>query len=195
VSSLESRFAEDEKPSIEELSEMQRQMSESLYLTEPRPVAMADVSATLGALYRAYAAPRVAGSSRETKGRILDRVIAMTRQTGTAVRRGAYIGDFIFDLVTEGKYPTAGEVLTFASGAKNTVPVEQDAGHFLYGIERSGIHGVAILKAPPQGAAAGLTKSYARVERWLREDDVRIIDADELSPQALGLALVSEGRP
>jgi hypothetical protein len=54
------------------------------------------------------------------------------RRNGWKLRRGAYLDDFIFDLIVDKPEPRVCDVLSFASGAQNLVPVERDAGHFLY---------------------------------------------------------------
>jgi hypothetical protein len=79
---LEKRFEGTEKPRLTDLEEMRRELQRSLYLTEPRPVAVSDIDLTLEALYRAYAAPRAVGSKIATKGRVLDRTVASLRKRG-----------------------------------------------------------------------------------------------------------------
>ena len=78
--------------SVEEIRELATSLSGPLLVTEPRPVAVHDVDATLRALYRAFVAVRSGrGRGGQTKGLVLDKVVNSFRRAGWAVRRGAYI--------------------------------------------------------------------------------------------------------
>lgn len=177
---LEDRFKQEVKPNLSDLYEMRQQLQRSLYLTEPRPVAISDVEVTLSALYRAYAAPRQARSTAATKGHLLDQTVASLRKRGWAVRRGEYVGDFIFDLVADAPEKLVIEVLSFASGASNLVPVEQDAGHFLYGIRRLSVQGLAVVQEPPSDATQKAVESFRRVRGWLLDENVRVVEPAEI---------------
>jgi hypothetical protein len=180
VEGLQQRFDGSHKPRLSDLVAMRSQLQRSLYLSEPQPVAVSDVDLVLDALYHAYAAPRTGGSAAATKGRVLDHTLAMLRRRGWVVRRGEYVGDFIFDLVADKPERLVGEVLSFASGAANLVPVERDAGHFLYGLKRLAIDGLAVLKEPPDDASQSVIESFRRVHRWLGDEGVRIVRTDDL---------------
>ena len=72
----------------------------------------------------------------------MDRAVQALRAQGARARRGAYIDDFIFDIVVEGEHERAVfEVLSFAVGRKDWTPVERDAGHFLYAMTKLGVRG------------------------------------------------------
>jgi hypothetical protein len=96
---LEATFQGSSRPTLETLEQLRAHLQRSLVLTEPRLVAVPDVDVTLDALYRAYAAPKGGGSTAATHGRVLDRVMTQLRRRGWSVKRGEYVGDFIFDLV------------------------------------------------------------------------------------------------
>ena len=142
---------------------------------------MSDVDVVLDALYHAYAAPRYGGSAASTKGRVLDQTVAVLRRQGWTVRRGEYVGDFIFDLVADRPKRILGEVLSFASGAANLVPVEQDAGHFLYGLKRLAMPGLAVVKEPAPEAPRSTLESFQRVRRWLDDEGVPVMTPEDLA--------------
>lgn len=181
---LEERFRTRSRPTVEDLTEMHRSLHRSLYLTEPKRVAVSDVGVVLEALYKAYVAPRTAGRSL-TKGLVLDRVVSTLRRRGYGVRRGVYIEDFIFDAVVQTKTQRQSvvEVLSFASGHKNWVSEENDAGHFLYALNEVQIPGVAVIQPPPEETSNGGTNSYLRVKRWMGKAGVPIYAPQQL-PEA-----------
>ena len=180
LDALERRFQGDTRPRLADLDSMRSQLQRSLYLTEPQPVAVSDVDVALNALYRAYASPRAAASSVPTKGHVLDRTLVLLRRQGWVVRRGEYVGDFIFDLVADAPERLVGEVLSFATGAANLVPVEQDAGHFLYGLRRLELPGLAVVKEPPADADRNTQESFHRVQGWLHDEGVRLLKPEDL---------------
>lgn len=77
-----------------------------------------------------------------------------------------------------------GEVLSFATGAANLVPVEQDAGHFLYGLKRLSMRGMAVIQEPPDEAPTRTFDSLHRVQRWLRDEDVQVVKPEDLEAPA-----------
>jgi hypothetical protein len=184
---LEATFQGSSRPTLETLEQLRAHLQRSLVLTEPRLVAVPDVDVTLDALYRAYAAPKGGGSTAATHGRVLDRVMTQLRRRGWSVKRGEYVGDFIFDLVVSKPKSLVGEVFSFASGAKNLVPVEQSAGHFLYGLKEVDLPGLAVIEPPADPAS---NPSFERVTRWLNREGVEIMKSEELAaerPQQLAL--------
>lgn len=172
---------------LRDLRELHSLLRESLVVTDPEPVAVGEPDETLDALYRAFIAPRAGGSRALTKGVLLDRVVTSLRRQGLPVRRGAYIDDFIFDvIVSEGAQTSVFEVLSFAVPRKDWTPVERDAAHFLYALRRVGhVEGRAVIQ-PPSERRAGRT-SYERVRRWLDEEDVPTLAPDELTTPQLEL--------
>jgi hypothetical protein len=178
---LERRFDGESKPTLSDLDAMRLQLQRSLYLTEPQPVAVSDVDATLDALYRAYAAPRNAGSKVATKGHLLDQTVVALRRRGWMLKRGEYVGSFIFDLVAASPEPLLIECLSFASGAASLVSVEQDAGHFLYGLRRLSLKGLAIVQEPPADARQSAVDSFNRVRSWLADDDVNVMNPSDIA--------------
>jgi hypothetical protein len=186
LNSLSKQFEADEKPDLGWLRERRTELNRSLYFTEPRPAAAVDIEGALQALYRAYVSPP--GSPRaETKGVVLDRVVATLRKRGLEVSRGEYIGDFIFDAVVNGAHPAlALKVLSFASPTKDWAPAERDAGHFLYGLSRLGdIRGQAVIQPPGESSATTAERSYARVTRWFEDEAVSVLTPAELASAAL----------
>jgi hypothetical protein len=173
-----------------ELDELHVEFRGSLAVTEPKPVAVVEPAETLVALYGAFVAPRRAGGSRApTKGAVLDRVVQALRAQGARARRGAYIEDFIFDIVVEGEHDrVVFEVLSFAVERKDWTPVERDAGHFLYAVQRLGVDSRAVVQPPVNGATAA--ESYQRVCRWLETEKVRIVAPEDLTDRQLALDVI-----
>jgi hypothetical protein len=185
LAGLENRFQSEAKPTLAELTSMFDTLRHSLYLTEPKPIAVSDVDMVLESLYRAYAAPRPAGSRTVTKGAVLDRVVDTLRRRGLHVGRGQSIGDFVFDVVIRSRRkPAVIEVLSFAGELKNWSPVEHDAGHFLYALERVEAKGLAVIQ-PPSESGDGATKTYNRVRRWLDEAAVPAVAPSQLATTEL----------
>lgn len=184
---LATRFEEDDV-GLDDLKKLHGSFQQSLVVTEPEPVAIGDPDKTLDALYRSMIAPRAGGSRQLTKGVLLDRVITSLRKEGMRARRGAYIDDFIFDVVVANdNAPTSVlGVLSFAVPRKDWTPVERDAAHFLYALGRlHDVQGRAVIQ-PPAESRAGAA-SYERVRRWLDDDDVPTVAPDDLTPSQLAL--------
>jgi hypothetical protein len=179
VVELEKRFQDSGRPTLADLESMRQQLQQSLYLTELKPVAVPDVDVALGALYRAYIAPPSGGSHRPTKGAVLDRVVNGLRRKGYKLARSQYVEGFLFDLVLDGPKKTLGEVLSFATDVSNWAPVENDAGHFLYGLHRLRARGLAVVQ-PPSNGNRGAHEAYERVRGWLDAERVRTMEPDEL---------------
>lgn len=191
VASLERRMASPEKLRLADLVAIRDQLQRSLYLTEPRPVAVSDTELTLGALYRAYARPRQAGGHGITKGRVLDRVVSTLRVRGWQVHRAQRLHDILFDIVVEAPEAAVGSVLSFASAAHDFAAVERDAGHFLYGLDRTGRPGFAYIQSPREDALQPARDAHGRVSSWYREANVDVKSPDELAarPEQETLAL------
>jgi len=178
---IEQRF--DDGLRLRDLRDLHKMLQMSLVITDPQPVAVGDPEETLDALYRSLVAPRPGGGRALTKGVLLDRVVADLRKHGLGARRGAYIDDFIFDVVVpNGQQTSVYEVLSFAVPRKDWTPVERDAAHFLYALGRvNDLEGKAVIQPPSEGRAG--TTSYERVRRWLDDEDVRMLAPDELTEQ------------
>lgn len=186
---LEARFTADERPDLAFLRGLADVMVQSLYLTPPKPVAVPDPDLTLHALYRAYVQP-VGAPRTMTKGVVTDRVVHALRRQGFDVRRGEYIGDFLFDAIvgTSGT-TTVCNVLSYATTRKNAIPIERDAGHFLYGLEHLGLTGLAVIEPPSQGAGDEVITSHGRVRRWFSDAHVPVQAPGEVTiaePTAAG---------
>jgi len=172
---LRRRFETDQRPTLATLKEMCVALQHSVYLTQPRRVAVADVDAVLDALYRAYAAPQGGGPRTLTKGYILDRVVDTLRRNGLNARRGEYVGDFLFDVVVDGadsELPPLIEVLSFASPRKEWSGAEYDAGHFLFALERVQRKGMAVVQPPKEASQPNAGLAYERVMRWFKSAHV-----------------------
>jgi hypothetical protein len=160
------------------LSELHASLQNSLYLTSPRTVAVEhDPKTVLDGLYRAYCAP-VQAPRRVTKGVLLDRVVKQLRDAGVAVKRGEYVGQFIFDAVIDsGQRPSVIEVLSFAGDRKDWIPIQHDAGYFIYALDRVELRGSAVVQPPTSPNAAVV---YENVRGWLDDAKVKTLTADEL---------------
>jgi hypothetical protein len=171
---------------LRDLNDLHRSLRRSLIVTEPEPVAVGNPDETLAALYRAMVAPR-SGGRAPTKGVLLDRVITSLRKQGVRVRRGAYIDDFIFDVVIENGGPRSVlEVLSFAVPRKDWTPIERDAAHFLYALGRvDDLEPRAVIQPPAEGRAG--TASYERVRRWFDDEAVPTFAPADLTPSQLAL--------
>jgi hypothetical protein len=113
---------------------------------------------------------------------VLDKVVSGLRRNGFAVRRGAYVEDFIFDAVLgTGRGSSVMEVLSFAAPRKDWAPIERDAGHFLFAKQELSLPGAAVVAPPRADAAASAMEHYTKVRRWLDTHDVRVATPDELS--------------
>jgi hypothetical protein len=190
LQSLAKQFESEEKLDLQRLREMQRSLQRSLYFTEPRPAAVADVDTALHALYRAYVAPRSTPRS-ETKGVVLDRIVTTLRRRGLSVNRGEYVGDFIFDAVVHQgpDRQVALEVLSFATSAKDWTPAERDAGHFLYGLTQVGVEGRAIIQPPGETSVPAASVSFHRITDWCERASVPVLTPAEIISTELPLAL------
>jgi hypothetical protein len=185
LANLEQRLSTEPRLSLEELQGLWRNLTHSLCLTEPKPVLAPDVNATLAALYRAYVAPTTTGSSRPTKSVVMDRVIRTMRQSGVQLVRSQYVGGFLFDLVID-EAQSLGEVLSFATGAAKWEQVENDAGHFLYGLQKVSKPGFAVIEPPPPAARESARESFARVVDWFRSAEIPVSEPKDLAvPEAV----------
>lgn len=186
LAGLEQMFADPAAASLDVLSDLHQRFQRSLVVTEPRPVAVADLDADVASLYRAYLAQRSGGGSRaQTKGQVRDRITKELRARGVDAKLGQYVDDFLFDIVIHNGHPEPMvlEVLSFAGARKDWTPVEFDAGHFLFGCRHVHAEGRAVLVPPADDERA--LASFERVQRWLGQESVPTVTADEMleSPQ------------
>jgi hypothetical protein len=165
-----------QRPNLADLRQMQINSRLSLYLTEPQMVAVPDVDLAMSALYKAYVAPRSAGPSYPTKGKILDAVVERLRRSGAQVRRGEYVQDFLFDMVIGEGDSQVAEVVSFAAPNKTWANVEYQMGHFLYGIEHVGSQGVAVVQPPGENSHDSAWQSHDRVIRWCEKAKVAVLE-------------------
>jgi hypothetical protein len=186
VYELRGRFDRGDNLSLDELETLRTNLGRSLLVTEPEPVAVPNPSDTLLSLSRAYLSRRRRGPRELTKGVVLDRVVESLRKRGVSTKRGAYVDDFLFDVVVESKRATTViEVLSFATARKDWAPIERDAGHFLYAVGRVGLPGRAVIEPPSDGD--GAQASFERVLRWLKRENVPSLRPDELDEVQLSL--------
>ncbi len=184
---LDEQFRNIEGSGLTRLRDLHRSLQHSIYLTAPKPTAIPDMDSVLSALYRAYVAPRPArGSQVLTKGRVLDSVISRIRSKGLTVRRGDYVSDYLFDAVLEGHGKTVLQVLSFATSAKSWVPVEHDAGYFLYALERTRFNGLAVIQQPTDSSHSNAVQAHRRVLRWFDEASVPTVAPDEVTEALVG---------
>jgi hypothetical protein len=178
---------------LERLTALQEQLRSSLYLTPPKSVALHDEPGeALTALYRALVAPRGGGSSRQTKSVVLDKVVNTLRRQGFEVKRGSYVGDFIFDaVVTEQDKTGVLEVLSFAAPRKDWAPVERDAGHFLFALDELKLHGLAVIAPPRESGESLAAEHFHKVERWFDRHNVPVRSPDEMAADPTALAVLA----
>ena len=177
---LTRQFEGDHKPSVGSIRELSESMQHSLYLTPPQATAVPDVELVLSALYRAYCAPSGGGGGAMTKGQVLDKVVNRVRRKGYEVRRGNYMGDFLFDAIVDvpESRPVALEVLSFATGNQRWKPTEHDAGHFLFALEKVNAQGLCVLQKPSDASHMSAEESFERVRRWFDGAKVPMIDVE-----------------
>lgn len=186
---LENQFTNEDRPDLDRLRELYDTLNNTLYLTSPRPTAVPDPDLTLQALYRAYVAPLPAPRA-VTKGVVIDRVIKILRGRGFKVSRGEYVGDFLFDAVVQrSEGPLACDVLSFAAARQDWTPTERDAGHFLYGLERVNLPGIAVIQPPSEESRGEAKTSFERVRRWFKDAKVPIREPEELADYQMGLSV------
>lgn len=178
---LETRLLERPRTAVADLEHMSALLTRSVSISGPTPVIVGDFDATLATLYRALVSKPGGGSKVATKAVVLDKVVRALRSAGRQVKRSHYVGDFLIDLVIDDPKAALGEVLSFASVNKNTVPIENDACHYLYALERIGQPGFAIVEPPVDDAPKPVSETYARVLRWLDEAAVPVRMADEIT--------------
>ncbi len=170
--------------SLTALQTLRSALNESVTLTEPKLAVLpnGDATATVEALYKAYVAPEGGGSKIPTKGRVLDKVVTTLRKYDEPVKRGAYVKDYIFDVVLESSHRKVKvlEVLSFATAAKNWVPVEHDAGYFLRAIDQIGKPGMAVVLPPSDVSDSSAVESHKRVMRWFKKEKIDIVSPDTL---------------
>lgn len=191
ISSLESQFEEHPKPGLPLLHHLHDTLQRSVYVTEPRPVAVADPQLTLEALYKAYVAPRATPRTPLTKGRILDKVVRTLRRGGLQVQRGAYVRDFVFDVVVQ-QHDTPKvvlEVLSFAVPRRDWVPIEHDAGYFLHALAKVDTQGQAVVQPPLDSSGVHAVQSHHRVMAWFQEAKVPTVHPDEIGTHQKALPL------
>lgn len=185
------RKLEEQAFSIDQMRELSASLSGPLLVTEPKPVAVGDFDATLRALYKAFVAVRTGrGGRAATKGAVLDRVVTSLRKGGWNVRRGAYLDDFIFDVVVDGApqpgAPRVVSVLSFASPRRDWIAVEKDAGHFLFGRNALNVDALAVVQRPTD-STPGAREPFERVNRWLQDAHVTIADPDAVANAESGI--------
>lgn len=190
---LEKQFQAKRKPNLETLQSWHETFQRALYFSAPQPVAVSHEKDTLDALYKAFLSP-APSPRRLTKSVILDRVVTAFRAHGQDVKVAAYLGDFVFDAVVNGKGAptTAVEVLSFATPRKDWTPVEKDAGHFLFALERlPKVHGLAVVQPPEEVSTEGEALiPYERVHRWFDQAGVPVRVPDELVDEQLMMEII-----
>lgn len=173
---------------LEELSET---LDGSLLATEPRPTAIpGQPRETLDALFAALVAPHTSRGPGIPKSRVLDRVVASFRETGTPIRRGAYVGDFLFDALVEasGHGPLAIHAESFALPNRDWASAERDAGHFLYAVQRLRPEAICVVQEPSDISTEAARRSHERILRWLGDSGVPHVAPGSISIVARSFA-------
>jgi hypothetical protein len=177
---LRAQFDSDDKPDLRNLQALQANLNRSLYLTEPKAVAVSDTGATLKALYRAFVAPKSAPRSA-TKGVVLDEVATTFRKWGLRTELDQYVDDYLFDaVVAANSKPTVVEVLSFATGTRDWSIAERDAGHFVFAVDRTGLPAAAVVKPPTDASKDTAEMSYGRVVRWFDRAQIPTVVPDRI---------------
>jgi hypothetical protein len=159
---------------------MHRSLRESLYVTEPRPVAVKDPDATLQTLYRAYLQPRGGGGGGRSKNYVLDQVVNLLRsQHRVPVRQAVYIQDFLFDAVLDfDEQPAVLGVISFGVERKDWAPVEREAGYFAFGVRELELAAQAVIQPP--ATRNGASEAHSRVRRLLDRAGIDVVSPKEL---------------
>ena len=193
VAQLEQRLKTELEPTVETLGHLSASLQHSLYVTEPRPVAIPSIEGALSALFKAFVSPAVARPRHATKGVVLDRVVATFRRRGLEVARGEILDDFIFDAVVSARgvrLPTVVEVLSFETPRKDWTPVLHDAAHFLFAVEHVDADRIAIVQPPRADSDRSAVDAHERVGRWFRGAETALQTLDQFvsaGQQSLGV--------
>jgi hypothetical protein len=180
VEGFKKQFDTEAKPDLARLRQVTKSLGRSVYLTEPRPVAVSDVNTTLQALFRAYCSARPTPRA-PTKGVVLDHVLNSLRRWGFYARRGEYFDDFLFDaIIGEGQPKAVIEVLSFATATRDWSSTERDAGHFLYAVEHVNTPAAAVIRAPTEESRSTAQASFNRITRWFDNAGVPVIATEHL---------------
>jgi len=187
---LARQFEQEDRPDLQRMRQISAGLSQSLYLTEPKATAVPDPDLTLQALYRAYVAPLPQPRRALTKSVVIDRVVQGLRRRGFQVKRAQYMGEFFFDALVETERTVIPfDVLSFAGNKKDWLPSERDAGHFLYGLERLGLPGRAVIQPPAAESGEPADITWTRVRRWFDEAHVPVFEPDEVADPNMPLRL------
>jgi hypothetical protein len=193
LSSISRQALREGRLVLQDLIRWSDQAPESLVVTPPAPTALlAEPSETLAALYKAFVLPRASRSGGMTKGQVIDQVVRQFRSRGAEVRRGTYVGDYLFDVAIDD--PHSGLILvsciSFDRTIKDWVPVEKDAAHFLYGRTRvPNAESLAVLQVSDKGVPSPAEESFERINRWFEAESVksvRLAEASELAATMFG---------
>ena len=189
IHGLETRFDSENKPDLRQLHELYESLDRSLFLTEPKPVAVSDTGATLRALYRAFVAHKAAPRTA-SKAVVLGQVVNAFRKWGATAQIGEYVDDYLFDavLANGSSKRTVVEVLTFATGTRDWSLAEKDAGHFVFAVDQTELPAAAIVSPPNEASKPTASTSYKRVMRWFDRAGIPAVEPErieELRPVVL----------
>lgn len=176
-------LTQDSRNGFERLTSLHSSLQDALSLSEPRTTAIiGDPSATLDALYKALVAPRSGRGPGLPKSRLLDQIVQSFRTIGAPVRRGAYLGDFLFDAVVQptDRPPLPIHALSFDQPNRDWSGTEREVGHFLFAVDRLRTAGVCVLQGPTQRTNTSANCSLERITRWMDESGVRRIVPEEV---------------
>lgn len=182
LSGLKKRFAVEPKPDLAEIRRMHSLLNQSLYVTDPRPCAVGNPTSSLNTLYDAYVA-RPGGGGGPTKARLISKVVGQLRDEDLTVDRDVPIRNCVFDiLVTNQRARVAMDILTFAQPQRNDwQEAEHDAGHFLFGLRRADLVGVAVFEPPSTRSTRAAEESFGRVVEWYGDARVPILTPAEVA--------------
>jgi hypothetical protein len=173
------------------LQRLQRSLTDSLILTEPKSVAVSDVEDDLRGLFNAYVRVASGRASAPTKRSLLEKVDSELNRRGIGHELGFWSHDRRFDgVIINGQPRAVFEVLTFAANLKDWERVENDAGNFLFARQRVGLVGILAAQPPGEDAEPAAITSYERVTHWAEEEAVRVCAApEEVADAAAALVL------
>ena len=191
INSLAGRFEHQPFPTLNDIEKMHGDLGDSLVLSEPRPVVVKDEKETLEALYKAFLKPTGFSVSKAlTKGAVIDLVARKLRRRGFKVKLAEYVDDFVFDAVVEkqtSRRPVVAEILSFATDRKDWIPMEHDAGHFLYAMDQVSLKGFAVVQPPAPNGPKAARKAHDRVLRWFGKEQVSVLSPKELDNGSFAL--------
>ena len=175
---------QDARGAIDRLAALSASLHGSIVLEPGMP---ADISSgprvTLDAVFRALVVQRSARPAGVPRGKLLDMVVDTFRQTGTPVRRGEYVQDFLLDAVVDQRasIATAIHVQSFALSHRDWSRAERETGYFLHAADNLDLASLCVIQPPTHVSDDEARRSFERVGRLVARAGIQSIDPSELA--------------